>query len=211
MEINYIENIDSTHLHVSKRVKEKSINPPFALYADNQYSGVGSRGNEWIGQKGNLYLSLCIDKKQIPHDVPDPSISIYFASIMKETLKKLGSKVWLKWPNDFYINDKKIGGVITAKIGSVYIVSIGINLLSCPDKFDVLDIKITNHELVGRFCDEIKKNYSWKKVFSKFRVEFQNSKNFTFHKGDKVRSLGDALLCDDGSIKIDGKKVYSLR
>ena len=26
--------------------------------------------------------------------------------IQKDVLKQMGSKVWLKWPNDFYVNDK---------------------------------------------------------------------------------------------------------
>ncbi len=211
MEIDYIESLASTHLYMVDAIKRKSLKPPRLLYVNAQYDGVGSRGNEWLGEPGNLYMSFCITKDDLPSDVPECSVAIYFACVMREALEPLGSSLWLKWPNDFYIGNRKIGGLITAKIGDVYIVSMGINILSCPQDFGLLDIKITNHELVERFCEELKFHHSWKKVFSKFRVEFQKSKDFTFHEDEKVRSLGDAILCDDGSIKINGKKVYSLR
>lgn len=211
LEIEYIKSIASTHLFVIDALKKNKINPPYALYADEQNGGVGSRGNVWSGAKGNLYLSLCVDRSLIADDVPSPSISIYFASILKEMLASYGSKVWLKWPNDFYINEKKIGGIITAKIGEVYVVSVGINLLYAPDGFEVLDIKMKNSHIVERFCQEIKKIFSWKQVFSSFRVEFQKSRKFAFHKDDKIVSLEDAVLNNDGSIQIKNKKVYSLR
>ncbi len=211
MEINYIENIASTHLHVINLVKQNSIAPPYALYANNQYSGIGSRGNEWIGESGNLYLTFCLNENQIPKDIPRVSMSIYFACLLKEILRERGSSLWLKWPNDFYVGKRKIGGLITTKIREFYVVSVGLNLVSSPKKFGVLDIDITHHEIVKEFCEIIKKSYSWKQVFSKYKVEFQNNKNFTFHEGDKIRSLRDAILCDDGSIQIDDKKVYNLR
>lgn len=209
--IEYIENIDSTHLHVIKALKEGKINPPYLLYAGSQYGGVGSRGNHWEGALGNLYMSLCVEKKHIASDVPAPSMSIYFAQILKEIFTSHGSQVWLKWPNDFYLGEKKIGGIITAKIGDFYIGSTGINIASAPEEFGILDIKMTNTEIVEEYYEQIKKIPSWKQIFSKFRVEFQKSKKFSFHDEGKSVSLAEATLNDDGSIQINNKKVYNLR
>ncbi len=146
MQIEFIENIGSTHLHVSKSVRDKTIKAPYLLYANNQYEGIGSRENSWIGESGNLYMSFCIDEKNLPQDVPFHSICIYYATLMKELLSQKGSNVWLKWPNDFYINEKKIGGIMSSKIKDKFVVSMGINLLSCPQDFATLDISISNHE-----------------------------------------------------------------
>ncbi len=49
------------------------------------------------------------------------------------------------------------------------------------------------------------------KVFSKFRLQFHENKNKTFHLDGQIYSLNDAKLNDDGSITIKGKKVYNLR
>lgn len=209
--IDYIENINSTHLHVINKIKNEQIKPPYILYANNQYEGVGSRGSEWLGYSGNLYLSFCVYEKNLPCDIPSPSISIYFACLVHEFLSDLGSLVWLKWPNDFYINCEKIGGLITAKVKDIYIVSMGMNLIVAPKEFGVLDIKLTNHEFVKLFEKQVLKNYSWKKVFSKFKIQFHKNKDFTCHHNGKLISLKDAVLCDDGSLQIDNKKVYSLR
>ncbi len=211
LKIDYIENISSTHKHLLSYIKEGKIEPPYLIYANNQLSGIGSRENSWIGESGNLYMSFCVNEKSLSGDIPPPSICIYFATIMAELLALKGSKVWLKWPNDFYIDKKKIGGIMTNKTSDIFVISMGMNLCSCPQNFATLDIKITHHELVRLFCDELKKNYSWKQVFSKFRLQFQKNKNQTFHLGDEICCLSEAELCDDGSIIIKGKKVYNLR
>ena len=211
MEIQYIDNIASTHQWLLENVKLKKIYPPYALYAGEQYDGVGSRGNTWSGNRGNLFFSFCVEEKQLPNDLPPSSVSIYFAWIMREVLFSKGSKIWLKWPNDFYLENKKIGGVITAKVGSVLIGSMGINIASCPEEFDILDIKESPKSLVDAYISELSKKNSWKQIFSKYKIEFQNSRHFSFHMDGKKVSLADAILCEDGSIEIENKKVYSLR
>ncbi len=211
MEIEFIENIGSTHVELIKKIEQKNIKPIYILYANNQYDGIGSRQNSWIGHEGNLYLSFFVKSQDVCDDVPKSSLCIYYAVLMQDILKNLGSKLWLKWPNDFYVQDKKIGGIMSWSKGDSIVVSMGLNLRCSPEKFGILDISINNHELVKLFCEELKKNISWKQVFSKFKIQFQKNKDMTFHVGDQICSLNDAELCDDGSIIIKGKKVYNLR
>lgn len=211
MEIHYLERIASTHQWLADAVRAKEITPPLALYAGEQYSGIGSRGNEWEGCSGNLYFSFCVNEKQLAEDLPPSSISIYFAWLMREVLVRRGSKIWLKWPNDFYLENKKIGGVITAKTGDTLIGSMGMNLRSSPEAFGTLDIKVTPKEMIEDFIALLEKKPTWKNIFSKYRLEFQLSRQFSFHMSGKKVSLMDAILCEDGSIEIENKKVYSLR
>lgn len=211
METLWFKHLPSTHKYLIENIKNNTITPPMAIGVDFQSEGVGSRGNSWLGDEGNLYFSFCVEEKHLPKDLKLESISIYFSSILKEVLNELGSKTWLKWPNDFYINDEKIGGVITTKIRSVIIGSIGLNILHAPAQFGTLDIKITPQKLVSLFLEKLSKNISWKNVFSKYKIEFQNSLGFTFHLDGKKKSLADAKLLDDGSIEVENKRVYSLR
>ncbi|MGH1600460.1 biotin--[acetyl-CoA-carboxylase] ligase [Campylobacter majalis] len=211
MRVEFVDEIDSTHLYLVSALRNKTITSPYCIVADIQNAGVGSRGNEWSGGDGNLFMSFCVDKFLLPDDLNDASISIYFSMIMAEILKKYGSKVWVKWPNDFYINELKIGGTISTKINDAYVGSIGINLYSKPEKAGVLDIKVSRDSLVWAFCEELEKKPKWKQIFSKFKIEFQKSKNYITHVGDDSISLACATLCDDGAIMINNKKVYSLR
>ncbi len=211
MEILWFKHLPSTHKYLIEQIKSKNILPPKAVGVDFQSDGVGSRGNSWIAEEGNLFFSFCVEEKQLPKDLPLASTSIYFSWLMREVLCSLGSKVWLKWPNDFYINDKKIGGTITTKTRTSIIGSIGLNLVLAPSDFGVLDIKIEAKKLSELFIKELEKNISWKNVFSKYKIEFQNSLGFTFHLDGKIVSLADSKLNDDGSIEVERKRVYSLR
>ncbi|MSN96630.1 biotin--[acetyl-CoA-carboxylase] ligase [Campylobacter sp. FMV-PI01] len=213
--INFvIKSVDesiSTQSELIENLKNGIINPPFALIAKKQIKGYGSRGNEWKSDEGNLYFSFCIDEKDLSSTIPPPSFSIYFAFLMKEFLSTKGSKIWLKWPNDFYLNNKKIGGVITTKIKTTYVCGIGLNLTNSPDYAGVLDINITPNEVVFGFLNILKNKIPWKQIFSKFVVEFELSKKFYTNINGNKFHLNNANLYEDGSIMINNKRVYSLR
>ncbi|MDR0579979.1 MAG: biotin--[acetyl-CoA-carboxylase] ligase, partial [Campylobacteraceae bacterium] len=75
----------------------------------------------------------------------------------------------------------------------------------------ILDVPMSSHELVNNFIPSLKIFPSWKQIFSKYKLEFQFSQNFCVHIDGKPVSLAQARLHPDGSIEIEGKKVYSLR
>ena len=160
---------------------------------------------------GNLFLSFGLTLKDLPKDLPLASISIYFGFIMKKTLAELGSKLWLKWANDLYIDDKKIGGVLTSKIGNNLICGIGINLKYAPDEFTTLDINIDRDIILKNFFNIIYNKVLWKKIFLEYKKEFEKSKSLTFTYKNKKISLKSAILNSDGSIKIGKETIYSLR
>ncbi len=211
LQILYLESIDSTQLYLKQLLKDKKIISPYAVVADIQTNGVGSRDNSWIGKKGNLFLSFSYDVKQLPSDLKLESASIYFAYILKITLSELGSKVWMKWPNDFYIDSSKIGGVITNIIGEDLICGIGLNLKNSPKDFEILDIEISKEKLLNLYFENLKKYFSWKQVFSKYKLEFHLNQNFCTHVGNEKVSLKAAILEDDGTIMINNERIYSLR
>ena len=211
METLWFKHLPSTHKYLIEQVKNADIIPSLAVGVDFQSDGVGSRGNSWLGDEGNLYFSFCVEEKHLPKDLKLESISIYFSWVMREVLCELGSKTWIKWPNDFYIKNSKIGGVITTKVKGTIIGSIGLNIIHAPEQFATLDIQITPKKLVELFTKKLKEKISWKNVFSKYKIEFQNNLGFTFHLDGKKRSLADATLLEDGSIEVENRRVYSLR
>ncbi len=211
MVVNWFKELDSTHKYIINEIKIGNIKEPTLIATDYQSAGVGSRGNSWEGKYGNLFCSFCVKKKHLPKDLRLASISIYFSYLLKEVLSSYGSKIWIKWPNDFYIKDKKIGGVITTKIGDNIIGSIGLNIVESPLEFGILDLHVEPKKIVSDFLGILEKKISWKQVFSKYKIEFQNSRDFTFHLGSEIKSLKNAKLCEDGSIELDKRRVYSLR
>lgn len=211
MQTLYLKEIGSTQKYLKELIKTKEINLPFAVVADAQTDGIGSRENSWNSLAGNLFLSFAIELQNLPKDLKLESASIYFAYILKNTLSDLNSEVWLKWPNDFYIKDKKIGGMITNIVGNALICGVGLNLVRQPDGFSKLDIEITKEDLLKQYFTNIEKKILWKQVFSKYELEFHKNKNFFTHNKSLRIPLEDVSLQSDGSIVRNGERIYSLR
>ena len=211
MKIYSFETLPSTQRWIEEQLSEKRVVPPCAVIANMQTDGIGSRENRWIGKRGNFFASILLPEDNLPKDLPLGATSIYFAFLMKETLKKTGSEVWLKWPNDFYLKETKTGGCITAKKGKNVIVGIGINIVSAPHGFGVLDIDIEPMELLETFLKNLENLPSWKQIFSNYSLEFEKSKKYCTHAGNEMLKLSDAVLQNDGSLMIGKRRVVSLR
>lgn len=211
MEIIWFDSLASTQETLIEGLKKASFSPPLCIGTSVQTQGRGSRGNGWIGQEGNLFISVALQRNELPDDLKLESSSIYLAFLMKELLASMGSSVWLKWPNDFYIEDKKIGGVITNLVGDTLVCGIGINLASAPDGFSIIDIIISPYNLTKAYSKLFEKLPSWKQIFSKYQLEFEYSRVFFTHSNYEIIALKDALLLEDGSLECDGQRIYSLR
>ncbi len=159
LKITYLKSVNSTQTYLKSLIKNSSIESPHAVVADEQTVGLGSRNNSWQGLDGNMFLSFSIKLQDLPKDLKLESASIYFSYILKETLESLDSKVFLKWPNDLYIDDKKIGGVITNIIDDNLICGVGINIKNAPKNFAILDIKISRDNLVNLYLANIEKKF----------------------------------------------------
>lgn len=211
METLFVNSIESTQKALIGGIKDGSIAPPFAIVANSQSAGIGSRDNAWESQSGNLYLSFALPCQSLPGDLPISSASIYFAYLMCEHLNSLGSKAFLKWPNDLYLDDKKLGGIITTKLKNVFVCGIGINLISAPQNAAILDIKIEPKPLAQGFLKSLKNLRQWKEILSKYSLQFELCKKYSVHIDGQQVSMQDAVLQYDGSIIIDNKKVFSAR
>ena len=211
MRIEFADSVPSTQKVLVEGLRNGEIQPPFALVAKEQTQGIGSRNNVWSGLEGNLFFSFCISETALPGDLKGESASIYFSVIMREVLAARGSKIWLKWPNDFYVGDKKIGGTLTTRVGEIYVCGMGINLKNAPENAGILDIDVSPSVAVGEFCKRLQTAPSWAEIFKKFESEFEKSREFITHfEGEEV-ALKDAKLLSDGSLDIDGRRVFSLR
>ncbi|GAX87807.1 BirA family transcriptional regulator, biotin operon repressor/biotin-[acetyl-CoA-carboxylase] ligase [Lebetimonas natsushimae] len=196
--IIYFDEISSTQKYLLNNLNK--FNLPVCVWSEFQTDGIGSRGNKWLGERGNLFFSFAIKNN---FDVPLQSFSIFFAYIMKKNLEKYNIKLLMKWPNDLYTkNLKKVCGVLTNLKKNVLVVGIGLNTKKSPLKnFDGLDLKIKNDKILKSFLENVYK-YSWKDIIEEYKKEF-----------DKTKSLFDIYgdLQNDGSLKIKNEKVYSKR
>jgi BirA family biotin operon repressor/biotin-[acetyl-CoA-carboxylase] ligase len=194
-----------------EQLKKKKLQAPVAVIANQQHSGIGSRDNTWSGGEGNFFASIALDLDTLPEDLSLGSASIYFSFIMKQTLEALDENIWLKWPNDFYLNDEKIGGTITQKLNNTLICGIGINLKDSQNGYRALECDISAQNLLEKYLEKFEKLPTWKQIFREYEIEFELSRKFSVHIENDKKSLLYATLCEDGSLIIEGKRMFSLR
>jgi BirA family biotin operon repressor/biotin-[acetyl-CoA-carboxylase] ligase len=219
LEIKLFKTLPSTQIYLVEALQKSKLDAPLAVLALEQSDGIGSRDNEWSGGEGNFFASIAVKLEDLPADLPLSSASIYFSFIMKQTLLELGENIWLKWPNDYYKNDEKIGGTITKKVNDTLVCGIGINLKKSQNGYTALQSDILPKVLLEKYLLAVETYPKWKHVFSEYKIEFELSRKFSVHienyqKDQQIgakQSLADATLQDDGSLIIDEKKVFSLR
>ncbi|EMH03322.1 biotin--[acetyl-CoA-carboxylase] ligase [Helicobacter pylori GAM245Ai] len=198
------ESLPSTQTYLLEKLKSNELKAPVLVLAKNQSAGIGSRGNIWEGTKSALTFSLALNASDLPKDLPMQASALYLGFLFKEVLKELGSKTWLKWPNDLYLGGQKIGGVLVNVYKGMRVCGIGVNRVST--KWACLDIGISDDWIIEGFLKKIEENLFWGEVLSKYALEFHRSNSFSFHNdwGEAV-SLKDAELLEDGRICIKGK------
>ena len=135
-EIFKFENVTSTNDVAINLIKEKQKQIG-CVYADAQTKGRGTRGKEWISDKGNLFGSIFFPLED--NYPPSNEFSMINPVIISDVIKLFCDKknVNLKFPNDVFVSRKKICGVLqeTIILGNrkFLIIGIGVNIVSNPD------------------------------------------------------------------------------
>lgn len=108
------------------------------ITGERQLAGRGSRGRNWVSEKGNLYASLLLD------DMPQPAVTAQLTFVVslaiRDAVIEAGiapSRTRLKWPNDVLINAAKVSGILleSHEIAGkrIAIAGMGINVAHHPD------------------------------------------------------------------------------
>ncbi|MGF6439180.1 bifunctional biotin--[acetyl-CoA-carboxylase] ligase/biotin operon repressor BirA [Kosakonia sp. 1610] len=123
--------IDSTNQYLLDRLT--GLQSGDACVAEYQQAGRGRRGRKWVSPFGaNLYISMYWRLEQGP--AAAIGLSLVIGIVMTEVLRDLGAdQVRVKWPNDLYLNDRKLAGILvelTGKTGDAaqIVIGAGINL-----------------------------------------------------------------------------------
>jgi len=200
-DINKLEykELDSTSSFL-KREYDKLDNLTF-VSSETQTNGHGRMGRNWIsGINENLLFSVLIKNDEFLIDHFD-SLSLLSATVVYKTLERIGLKnVVIKWPNDVYVNDKKICGILLEGVSyndslSCLIIGIGINVNSKEfGNINATSISVEMNKSVE--IDEVK-NYIYKEFIDSLN-QFKNN-NFEYLK----------IVRENNFLK--NKKVYFIK
>ena len=123
----HFPSIDSTNTYLKENYQE--IDGFTFVSTDYQSQGKGRNERSWIAkEKENLLFSLLIKNQDIIKE--GSFLSLVAAVSVAQVLEQYGlSKVEIKWPNDIYVNDKKIAGILLeGRIPNYLVIGVGINV-----------------------------------------------------------------------------------
>ena len=180
-----------------------------AIIAREQTGGKGTKGRSFSSPRGGVYLSLV---RYYPSKAEN-SFSLMIASCMAvvKTLELYGVSAGVKWPNDVFLNGKKICGILIknsfeGENVKKSITGIGVNVNNDIPK-DLADIAINLKSVVGEVdIDELYKRLI-ENLYADYSVDEYRSRNIVLGKEITVIKNGESRKAVAEDIAADGSLV----
>ncbi|MDE6480382.1 MAG: biotin--[acetyl-CoA-carboxylase] ligase [Muribaculaceae bacterium] len=110
MRILHLVEVDSTNAYIMRNIGE--LEAPVMVVAHTQTAGQGQRGNSWEAEPGkNLTFSIFFRPVELL-PMAQFAMSEAVALAVVDFLAGHGIEAKVKWPNDIYVDDRKICGIL---------------------------------------------------------------------------------------------------
>ncbi|MCF7969991.1 MAG: bifunctional biotin--[acetyl-CoA-carboxylase] ligase/biotin operon repressor BirA [Methylococcaceae bacterium] len=227
------DQIDSTNTNLVALSRTSPESTGVVCLAEQQTSGRGRRGRQWVSPFGrNIYCSVLWRFQEGPASLSGLSLAIGVAVI--RALSAHGVQgVGLKWPNDIYWQQKKLGGILVEVSGESNgpcsaVIGLGLNLRLSGDEAssieqDWVDIsqildssmKISRNELLATLLEKIFQviSHYTEQSFAQYRDEWRlydcmQGQSVNLFVGKQVVAGAVLGISDDGLLLLqtqDGK------
>ncbi len=170
--IKWYETIDSTNTQALKEAE--SAEEGTVWIADFQTAGRGQRGNSWESARGKNLTFTVLFKPFFLNPMDQFKISQIVTLGIVKYLSDNGVDAKIKWPNDIYVNHKKICGILiehtlSGDILSASIAGIGLNLNQVifesgavnPTSLKLLTSKETDYDRKEELTNLLESIYSY--------------------------------------------------
>lgn len=130
--VEYHDELTSTNDLALQLVSGQPL--PLLVVAERQTGGRGRGGNKWWAAEGALTYSLVVDAAALRLEQRSwPRVSLTVALAISDTLDELlpNRAVQLKWPNDVYLQGRKVCGILVEtapRFPGVLVLGIGVNV-----------------------------------------------------------------------------------
>lgn len=168
MKIIRIDSVNSTNTY-AKKIADK-IKENVVIIANKQTDGYGTNNRKWYSDENSIICSFLIKdkKKTIPLDY-----SLKIAVIVSKVINEICNvNSYIKEPNDVYLNNKKLGGILietrylSNKLDYV-IIGIGLNINQESLQNEIKDIATS-------LSIETQKKYDKEEIISGLIKEFES-------------------------------------
>jgi len=121
------------------RLRDAGATERLVVVADRQTAGRGRGGHRFASPAGGLYASVLVRVR--PAWMPGALVAAVSLALAEVVEEAVGTPVQVKWPNDLWIDGKKVGGILleaSLPVGGErldpipVIVGVGVNLREVP-------------------------------------------------------------------------------
>lgn len=137
--IHYHRTIDSTN-SLAKKLAVAGALEGTIIIAEEQTAGKGRLGRQWTSPFGlGLWLSVILRPQITPLEAPKITMLVSVA-LQEAILEATGLPAKIKWPNDIFLGDKKVAGILLEMSGEMdsinhLIVGMGVNVNLAQEDF----------------------------------------------------------------------------
>lgn len=144
--VRVFDAVDSTNSAMSRQAKEHDVVDHLYL-AEFQNAGRGRRGKIWLGDYGrNIAMTVGCGFQCPMSDLG--GLSCVAGLALVQVLEVLGIDAQLKWPNDVWVKDRKLAGILVELLqtprGVVALIGIGLNVNISAQRIAEIDQDVTS-------------------------------------------------------------------
>ncbi len=126
---------------LNKMVKNNYNLPDGILcHADSGQNFRGQKNRSWEAKEGNIHLSVFITPDIFPERMNSKFLTMGVTSVIEtiDSFPEIKGKAMIKWPNDIFIGQSKVGGILikcftSEKRVNAVILGIGLNVEAVPE------------------------------------------------------------------------------
>ncbi len=187
----YFDSIGSTNDYSAELIKNTAISDLERLdgtlvLAEKQTSGRGRFGRRWLSPGGGLWFSLIFMTNIRPEELPNLTLIAAF-SISEALMDTYGIGIDIKWPNDLYYGEHKLGGILSElkKEGILQIIILGVGInVNIDDKTlggldnmatsiqKILGIEADRELIMAKILDNFERSYNYFSTTGDFKSLF---------------------------------------
>ncbi len=143
-EIYSFDKIESTNLKAKKLIKTGEARGNFLVISRTQSGGIGRNRNLWFSPDGGIWMTVCLYGLIVSSNFTIfTGICIHKA--ITELFPEIKSNLKIKWPNDIFLNNKKLCGILSSNLQAekYHLLGIGLNSNVCEIPLELKDIAIS--------------------------------------------------------------------
>jgi len=200
------ETIDSTNEEARRLISTGGNFHGTAILTEEQNNGKGQYGRSWHYERGNhLAMTIIIQPPDLQaRELPQISMKTSLAVIrtLHDSVPGINAKI--KWPNDIYVNAKKLGGILienSLNAASVQycIIGIGLNINEqsfpedLPGAVSLFNVSGKKHE-IKRIAEHLHEEIMriWNEPAENWKTEYDM---FLYGKGENnLFLIGDTEI-----------------